>query len=205
MVKRKPTTIRLDEADDEAIVTDLLPLMGCVDGQVNQPFSDCIVDHIELDEWLAEIALDNVLPDVDGMANAGQNFMLYRDPDSTHFIVYPWDKDLALSTNNAVEGDAAGISQVLSTWRTDFESALVTRLLESYQQSYCQAVLDVAQRYDPDVFLPEIEDLRSFLAPYMEQDPFIDAERWGWMVDDVVEVVETRHPYVVELAQACGG
>lgn len=189
--------------DPEDLSTDLIPMVACVEEPDDAAFAACIEAWIDVDTWLLSIAADNVFPDVDGMPNAGQNFMLYFEPSAGLFHLYPWDKDLALDTNNALEGDAADIWSVVATWRPEYRNLLVERLQQVYPRAYCDAVLQVAESYDPDVFEPHVRDLQSFLTPWVDGDPFLDTERWGWMVDDILEVVEQRHPLVVEQATAC--
>ncbi len=189
------------ETLDTAIQDDLLPLIECVNGMADEAFEACIVDRVDVENWLLEIAIDVVLPDVDGMIGAGHNFMIYREPETGLFIIWPWDKDLALDEANLDPGwDLGGLHPF---WASDFESLLGVQLLETFREDYCAQVLEVAERYDPAVLLPELEEHRELLAPWIEADPWLDSERWGWITDDVVEVIETRHPDIVDRAQAC--
>ena len=69
---------------------------------------------------------------------------------------------------------------------------------------YCTEVLRVAELAVPDGLLGEaVEDRRAFLAAHIEADPFMDAQHWGWIVDDILDVARERYPAVVAEAQAC--
>jgi hypothetical protein len=189
------------ETLDSAIEEDLFPLIECVNVSSDDDFLACIPGLIDVDNWLTEIAVDVVLPDIDGMIGAGQNYMIYKQPETGLFVIWPWDKDLALDDANMSEDwDLAGVHP---KWADDFRNLLGDRLVRSYRQEYCSRVLEVADRYDPATFVPELETHRALIADWIKADPWMDAERWGWITDDVVEVVNAHHPQVVAMAQAC--
>ncbi len=183
------------------ISQDLLPFITCA--SESDTFESCMSAWIDVDEWLAEIAADVVLPDIDGMEATGQNFMLYFQPDQGRFVVYPWDKDQAFNISDAVDGDEASIFDLHPVWDPDFESVVARGLMETWTQDYCAAVLEFAELYDPGIFFDDIDDLVDFLTDFIDADPFIELERWGWMVDDLRETVEDRHPLVVQQAGEC--
>ena len=186
---------------DEAIVTDLFPLIECANTAAAADFEACIPVLIDVENWLTEIAVDVVLPDIDGFIGAGQNYVFYKDPDLGLFVIWPWDKDLALADSNLDSGwDLAGVHP---TWAADFRNVLGDRLVRTYKNEYCDLVERVAERYDPDTFVPEIDDHAVLVAPWIEADPWMDAERWGWIIDDIMDVVDLRHPEIVSRAAAC--
>jgi len=190
------------ETLDEAIELDLMPLIDCANTASDADFEACIPELIDVDNILRVIALDVVLPDIDGFIGAGQNFMLYKEADTGLFIVWPWDKDLALDDANV--GGTWDLSGVHPSWKEDFRNLLGDRLVHSsWKSEYCGVVLEVADRYDPATFLPELELHRELMAPWIESDPWMDSERWGWLTDDVVEVIEYWHPEIVAAAEAC--
>jgi spore coat protein CotH len=189
--------------DTDDLVTDLLPMLACASSATDEEFATCIPQQIDVDEWLNEMAVDMVLPDVDGLASAGQNFLLYRPPEG-RFLVVPWDKDLSLALTN-YSPEASGIFDLHPAWLEGSQPALANRLRTVYRDRFCRAVLDVAERYDPEVFVPKIEELRTLLAPDVADDPFLESDQWGWIIDDLDEVVRTRHPAVVEEATTCAG
>ncbi len=186
---------------DEAITTDLLPLIECVNTPDDADFEACIPEHIDVENWLTEIAVDVALPDIDGMIGAGQNYMFYKYPDLGVFVIWPWDKDLALTDSNLNEDwDLAGVHP---TWASDFRNLLGDRLVRSWRSEYCDIVLDVADRYDSATFSPEIEEHAGLIAPWIDADPWMEGDRWGWITDDVIDVVDIRHPEIVSRARAC--
>ncbi len=188
---------------DTAFAEELLPLLACASTGSDSEFATCIPDHIDVDEWLTEIAVDMALPDVDGMAGAGQNFLLYRPPEG-RFVVVPWDKDLSLTLTNH-PADAGGIFDLHPAWLENSQPMLVDRLRSVYREEFCAAVLAVAERVEPGVIGLEIDRLETLLEPDIRRDPFLDAETWSWIIEDLHEAVQTRHPLVVEEALTCGG
>jgi spore coat protein CotH len=180
----------------EAMETDLIPLIACAN---SDEVVECLPDHIDLDAWLTATAVDMVLPDVDGMASSGQNFMLHHGDGG--FVTYRWDLDQALTVYNA---SSESIFDVHPTWNANFESLIAEALMTHWREDYCTEVLRVAELVDPDgLFGEAVEDRRAFLAAHIEADPFMDAEHWGWIVDDILDVARERHPAVVAEAQAC--
>ena len=184
----------------EDMYDDLIPMIECVNQESDADFSGCIDDWIDVDEWLTEMAVDASLPDVDGMLGAGQNFMLYREPDG-RFVVYPWDKDLALSVSNMAEDWT--IADFHPVWNEEFHSLLGARLIALNRDAYCGKVLAVAERTDPDVLGADQDALMDFLSPFVDADPFLELERWGWNADDNSEVMVSHHADVLSQAQAC--
>lgn len=186
---------------DTAIEDDLFPLIACVNEASDAAFEACIPGLVDVENFLTEIAVDVVLPDIDGFIGAGQNYMIYKEADTGLFVIWPWDKDLALDDANLADSwDLAGVHP---TWADDFRNLLGDRLVRTWRSEYCAQVLRVADRYDPATFLPELETHRALIDPWIQADPWQDAERWGWITDDVVELVAVRHPDIVARATAC--
>ncbi len=189
--------------NDADVSADLIPMLACASVSSDDEFEACISDHIDVDAWLTEIAVDMVLPDVDGMAGAGQNFLLYRPPEG-RFVVVPWDKDLSLTLTNHNPEDG-GIFDLHPFWLGDSRPVLVNRLRQVYRQDFCDAVLDVAGLSDPAVLSPQIDDLEALLLPYMKKDPFIDWMTWQYVIDDLHDSIGLRHEQVVLEASSCAG
>ena len=189
-----------DEAD---ITADLIPLLACASSETETELAACLPDHLDVDQWLREIAVDMVLPDVDGMASAGQNFLLYKPP-SGRFVVVPWDKDLSLTLTNHEPADGS-IFTLQPFWLESSSPVLVNRMRELYRAEFCQAVLDAAALYDPAVLSPQIDRLEELLLPHVKDDPFLDWQTWTWIIDDLHETISIRHDQVVEEATACTG
>ncbi|MDP2310418.1 MAG: CotH kinase family protein [Pseudomonadota bacterium] len=189
--------------NDADVSADLIPMLACASSGSDEELAACLPDHLDVDSWLREIAVDMALPDVDGMAGAGQNFLLFRPPEG-RFVVVPWDKDLSLTLTNHNEADGS-IFDLHPKWLGDSRPVLVNRLREVYREDFCQAVLDVARLTDPALLSPQIDDLEALLLPYMKNDPFIDWITWQYVIDDLHETVGLRHEQVVMEASACAG
>jgi spore coat protein CotH len=188
----------------EAEVTErLIPMLACASTPSDEDLAACLPEHVDVDQWLTEIAVDMVLPDVDGMAGAGQNFLLYAPPDEP-FVVIPWDKDLSLTLGNHAVSDGS-IFALEPMWLEGSTPVLVDRMRTIYRERFCGHVLDVAARYAPEVLDPELAALETLLRPHIESDPFLDGQTWGWILDDLRETIQVRHQQVVEEASRCSG
>ena len=189
---------KVDTTVDD-LESHLLPLIECAD---SSDLEDCLPDYIDVDEWLSEIAVDMLTPDVDGMAASGQNFMLHRPPGGL-FVVYPWDQDQALTDYNSA---SASIFEVHPTWKTDFDSRIADGLRKHWRGDFCTRVLELAPGVDPTRDLgSEWRELGQHLSPWIEADPFLDWERWTWIADDILATATERHAGVVAEAEGCAG
>jgi len=189
--------------DTADVAADLIPFLACASSETDEALAACLPDHIDVDAWLREVAVDMALPDVDGMASAGQNFLLYRPPDG-RFVVIPWDKDLSLTLTNHDPEDGS-IFLLHPSWLESSQPVLVNRMRRIYQDEFCAAVLDVAALQDPAVLSPRIDDLEELLLPYVKKDPFLDWTTWQWVIDDLHETLQIRHDEIVMEATACSG
>lgn len=188
--------------DPEDMQADLIPFLQCASTADDVEFRACIETWIDVEEWLREIALDVVMPDVDGMAGAGQNFLLYFDPSIQRFIVYPWDKDLSffLTTLHPASRD---IWEMRPAWLEGSTPQLVDRLRRTYATEYCDAVLLAAERADPKVLAAQIDELEALLGPQIRRDPFLVPEAWRYSLDELVGIIEARQPEMIAAAEAC--
>lgn len=188
---------------DEEVVADLIPMLACASVDTDDELAACLPQHVDVDQWLTEIAVDMVLPDVDGMASAGQNFLLYKPPNG-RFVVVPWDKDLSLTLTNHAPEDGS-IFALEPFWLARSSPVLINRIRDVYRNEFCDEVLRVAERYDPAVFNAEVDALEAQLLPHAKDDPFLDWQTWQWIIDDLQETVRVRHAQVVEEATQCAG
>lgn len=184
------------------MATDLIPMLACASTPDDAEFEACIEQRIDVDEWLTEIAVDMVLPDVDGMASAGQNFLLYHQPDDGRFRVYPWDKDLAFFLTT-LEPEDASIFALKPSWLENSQPMLANRLRTVFADRFCARVLDAADRLSPATMSPKLDALTELLQKHIKRDPFIDAALWEAAIAGVRDSIRTRHPVVVEEATRC--
>jgi hypothetical protein len=187
--------------DEAALTDDLLPLLQCASAEGDDALAACLPDHVDVEAWLTEIALDMVLPDVDGMAGAGQNFLLYKPP-AGRFVVVPWDKDLSLTLTNHDAADGS-IFTLHPFWLEGSQPELVNRMRELHREQFCGIVLDVAARHA--ALADEVDRLETLLLPHVKDDPFLDWQTWQWILDDLHETIRVRHDQVVEEATPCAG
>lgn len=184
---------------DEMVMADIVPLIRCAEGNDAQ-LVQCLPTHINIDEWLTEIAVDMVLPDVDGLAGTGQNFMLYDDPTTGTFVVYPWDKDQAFSTSAAT---STSIWDLHPSWGAPPE--LTLRLRTLWADEFCGEVLRVAELASPAVLRGESARIAGYLEEPMSRDPWFAANdrSWSGAVGALDTDFEARHDAVVAEATAC--
>lgn len=183
----------------EQLEADLFPLFDCA-AEPDDELRRCLPELIDVDEWITEIAVDVVLPDVDGLAGAGQNFLLYDDPADGRLVVYPWDKDQAFSTDNAV---SRSIWSIHPAWAEP--NALASRIRTVWAEEFCAEVLRVAALADPGTLEARAETLRELLREPMADDPWYAAEgrTWDWDVDSLVRDLSEHHDDAVAEATAC--
>jgi hypothetical protein len=189
--------------EEEDIRTDLLPMLRCASEPDDSAFAGCIDAHIDREEWLTEIVLDTILPDVDSMAGAGQNFLLYRPTDG-RFVVYPWDKDQAFRPDLA-HGGVASIFELSPAWLAGSTPMLVQRLRTVFRAETCARAGELLEIYDPAVLEPRIDSLEELMASAIAKDPFLDDRAWRDGLDALRDVVRTRHEQTLAEVAACGG
>jgi hypothetical protein len=178
---------------------DLFPLFACV-AKSDAELATCLRELVDVDEWITEIALDMVMPDVDGFPGAGQNFMLYRDPTAGRFVVYPWDKDEAFAMDNPV---SRSIWDLHPAWAVP--NALSQRIRAVWAADFCAEVLRIAALAAPDRMEARAETLRSLLGGPMATDPWYaeQGRTWAWDVDTLERDFSAHHDEVVAEATAC--
>src|SRR5690606_6555379 len=124
-----------------------------------QQFINCIGDHVHLDEWHRAMAANFVIPEMDGWAPSGDNFLLYHyGPNGTpsRFVVFPWDVDRAFKDDcykNDDGGNHSGPCHILGrSWEDGESPELVNRLREPpFRLNFCEAVQAfVDQHYNPE-------------------------------------------------------
>lgn len=187
------------DTTDEMVLADIYPLIQCAQGNDTQLVS-CLPGLIDLDEWITEMAVDMVLPDVDGLAGAGQNFMLYDDPATGTFVVYPWDKDQAFSISAAA---STSIWDLHPSWATPPD--LTVRIRRLWADEFCAEVLRVAELARPSALREESARIRGYLEEPISRDPWFAAngQSWSGAVGALESDFESHHDDVVAEATAC--
>jgi spore coat protein CotH len=185
--------------EEEDFWEELYPLLQCASGS-DEELLACLPGHADVQEWLTEMAVDMVLPDVDGLAGAGQNFMLYRDPGRGTFVVYPWDKDQAFSTAAAV---STSIWNLHPSWSEP--TAFAQRVRRLWSEDFCAEVLRVAELADPAELEAEVDQVVAYLEEPMSRDPWYLAQgrSWGGDVGALREDLHGQIDAAVAEAKAC--
>lgn len=183
----------------EQLAADIIPLVRCAN-QDDAGLLGCLPAHADVDEWLTEIAVDMVLPDVDGFAGAGQNFLFYDDPRSGTFVVIPWDKDQSFSTSDA---ESESIWDLHPDWGSP--PPLTERVRVLWKDDYCAEVLRVAELAAPSVLRAELARVEVYLTEPMSRDPWYAETGTSWTggVGAVLSGLDARHEAVLAEATAC--
>lgn len=168
----------------EDVLDDLLPMIKCAAG-LSGDLATCLPESVDVEQWLAEMAVDAAMPDVDGLAGAGQNFMIYADPSSQRMVVYPWDKDQAFRTTDLA---SSSIFDFHPPWGTPPPVTLSMRQLWSAE--YCDLVDRAA---DEALDLDEtVGALAAFLEPYAAEDAYLIEHDWAAQVADLRATLADR-------------
>ncbi len=189
----KAGTVDADKA------TDLIPMFACLTEESEEAVQVCLTTTLDVDEWLAELAVDAYVRNIDGMAAAGHNYLLYAPP-AGRMVVYPYDLDLAWYKH---EDDllGEGIFDLRPKWQ-DTLPLLPALLRTTWKEDYCAAVLEVAAR-EGHARTARVWAFAEELRAAIDADPFLSRDRWEDAVDDLAEEVEERHADVVRDATEC--
>lgn len=171
--------------EDAAAADDLIPMLDCATNTTDAEFAACIPEWIFLDEWLALIALDQVLPDVDGLVGRAHNYMLFFDRGWDRFHVYPWDKDQAFYTHELTAASTAFDLDLVGG--NEYKPLLVARLQTVFTDAYCAALRDTLARTEPARFASRAEALGQFLWDSVEADPRYDLTDWKYGVQGLID------------------
>ncbi len=189
--------------DDEDVLDDLVPMLICASETGDEAFVDCIRDWVDVDAFLALIALDALLPDVDGMAGRAHNFVLFFDEATERFTVYPWDKDQSFYTHDLADGST--LFDFAFVRDDEVRPVLVDRLVRLFPSEYCAALRDAATRADPAVFTALVEARGQFLWDPVDADPRLDLTDWKYGVQALIDAHYDRWIRAdVEIREACG-
>ena len=189
----KAGTVDADKA------TDLLPMFACLTEEGDEAVQGCLTTALDVDEWLAELAVDAYVRNIDGMAAAGHNYLLYA-PLAGPMVVYPYDLDLAWYEH---EDDllGVGIFDLRPKWQGTLP-LLPAFIRKAWKADYCAAVLEVAAR-EGDARTARIWALAEELHAAIDADPFLSRDRWEDAVKELAEEAEEQHADVVREATEC--
>jgi hypothetical protein len=182
------------------LAEDMVPFLVCLGaaGSDVDAVHACAEQWIDVDEWLAEMAVDALMPDVDGLAGAGQNVMFYSDPSTKKFVAYPWDKDQAYSTDNLETPD---IFTFHPPWQDP--PVFTTQLRQARADDYCATLSALAGDHTPSALAAEIEERRAFLSPYMRTDPYFEGQQWDSYATGLDDDYASHHDDVASQAEDC--
>ena len=142
------------------------------------------------------MAVDAALPDVDGLAGAGQNFMIYADPTRASLVVYAWDKDQSFYTSSL---ESRSIFDFHPPWG---HSPVLTQTMRSvWSAEYCAKVTTAAD--DALALDATVADLAALLEPYVASDTLLVEKDWPSQVSSLRDSLAERAAEVKVEAAAC--
>jgi hypothetical protein len=171
--------------DDAAVAEDLIPMLDCVTNTTDEAFVACAPLWIDLERTLAFIALDQLLPDVDGFVGRSHNYMLFFDKGWDRFVFYPWDKDQAFYDHELAQGSTPFDMDLV--FDDERKPLLVSRLQTLFREDYCDALRDVQALLDPVSFTPRVEALGQQLWYAVDADPRYDMVDWKYGVQALID------------------
>ena len=189
--------------DEAAVADDLIPMLDCATNTTDEQFSACVQDWVDLDGLLTLIALDQLLPDVDGLVGPSHNYMMFFDQGWDRFYFYPWDKDQSFYDHELAPGSTP--MDMVLVYDDEKKPLLVSRVQRVFHEEYCDALRGMHARLDPAVLTPRVESLGQFLWYAVDADPRYDMVDWKYGVQALIDKNHDRW-WVDEdaLEAACG-
>lgn len=170
------------------IADDLIPMLDCATNTTNEAFAACIPEWIALDDFLVLVAMDQLLPDPDGMVGRAHNYMLFFDRGWDRFYPYFWDKDQTFYTHEMTAASTVFDLDLVNDDET--KPLLVSRLQSVFPAEYCDALRRVHDTTDPARFGPWVESRGQFLWDAVTVDPRYDLTDWKYGVQDLLDTHE---------------
>lgn len=222
-------TYQLEAGTNEVdLASNLIPFLQCASA-VDGEFNACIEEHINIEEWHRAMAAHFAIPDMDGWAASGSNFLLYHyGPQGAprRFVIFPWDVDRAFKddcyTNDGDGNNNSGPCHILGyVWEDGMSPELVNRLREPpFRSNFCAAVQAfVDQHFNPAAMAVRMNELRTqprlaakpfdglaepSLEELIDRDPLWDLARFD---DELVDMLENkvpdRHAALMEQLSEC--
>ncbi|MHC5078181.1 MAG: CotH kinase family protein, partial [Planctomycetota bacterium] len=154
--------------------SSLIEFIRIVNETKDDAFGKVIEKHLDVKAFLAYMAVNTILSNMDSPAGTGHNYYIYHDPRSDRFTVIPWDLNEAfgnfrmgsgrdmerMSIDEPYAGEKILIRRVLS----------VKRFLEAYR-----AILKklISGPFSPAVMAREIDRVYHLIRKAVENDPLM--------------------------------
>jgi spore coat protein CotH len=132
----------VEDASDAALLDELDPLLD-VDAYINFWASEVFVGH-----W-------------DGYASNRNNFFLYRDPATDKFQFMPWGMDAVLNGAQPFGGETTSVV-------ANGHLARRLYLLPETRGQYIARMLELADAWDEDALLAEVDRMEALVADIVE-------------------------------------
>jgi spore coat protein CotH len=188
--------------DDEDTLDDLIPMLECASVVSDAEFSDCLPEHVDIDNFLTLIALDHVLPDIDGLVGRAHNFMLMFDRADARFRMYAWDKDQ--SFHHEFLSEESSPFDFVFTTNDEFKPVLVDRMQRVFKADYCAKLQDVLPLIEPNEFDARVEALALFLWEPIQADPRANHTDWKYGIQYLMDDNRDWYDRIsVEIAEGC--
>jgi spore coat protein CotH len=84
-----------DTGDDQADFTPLFGFLQFINESDDETFATGLAAHLDTEGFATYLAMMDLIANFDDIDGPGNNAYLHVDPDSTMFVVVPWDMNLA--------------------------------------------------------------------------------------------------------------
>ncbi|KAG4102245.1 coth-domain-containing protein [Neocallimastix lanati (nom. inval.)] len=117
----------------------------------------------ELEQFNKEIALEYITIGTDHFM-ASHNYYIYKQPQNGKWIYLSHDFDLDLDTYT----DETNHELTFNDFNT---SNMVTKLILSNEEYFKEMIKEIIEKaFNPSVLFPHIDEIKSFIKPYVELD-----------------------------------
>jgi len=147
---------------------------------IAQSYKD-IEDIFDIDQFLNEIAFEYLTGSWDHYLNSGHNYYLYKpNNDKWKFLLYDFDSDLGQEAF-MINCGLPGKSDDLKTNNTNFPTYsfdewtkprhLIDILILNNSTRFDNILRNIVKKtFNPTVLFPHIDELKSLIKPYIEND-----------------------------------
>ena len=184
------TTYEKKTYEDEDDWSDLINLIAVLNRTATADLPTEIEKVLDVDSFLAAMALDNLTVNLDNYIGMSQNYYIYRRPTDNKFEWLVWDPSLAFGAfsngMSAAQLKALTIEYMGNTQTTTGPGGqgspggrsgarpLLTKLLAvpEFKTRYLAIYRRLATEvYDAEALITRFNTLRALIRPYVELDP----------------------------------
>ncbi|MBS1824614.1 MAG: CotH kinase family protein [Acidobacteria bacterium] len=172
------TTYEKKTYEDEDDWSDLINLIAILNRTATADLPAAIENVLDVDSFLAAMALDNLTVNLDNYIGMSQNYYIYRRPTDNKFEWLVWDPSLAFGAfsngMSTAQLKALTIEYTGGTGGRSGARPLLTKLMAipEFKARYLAIYRRLATEvYDAEALVQRFNTLRALIRPYVERDP----------------------------------